>query len=135
MDAVRKLSVSANKVLNNNYVKAAIPLFLVLYSSLARPQLPQFVMDLFDNSIFRLAILTLVVFMGNGNIQIALLTAVAFTITLSMLNEQKIAEGFVNGIKEGMITENFDDEMDSESDVSDSELDDIDDELMEELSM
>lgn len=131
MDAVRRLSTSANRALNNNYVKAGAALFLVLYSSLARPQLPQFVMDLFDNSIFRLAVLTLVVFMGNGNIQIALLTAVAFTITMSMLNEQKIAEGFVHGIKEGMITENFDDD----TDVSDSELDDIDDELMEELQI
>lgn len=128
MDALRKLSTSANMALSNNYVKTGLALFLVLYSSLARPQLPQFVMDLFDNSIFRLVVLTLVVFMGNGNIQIALLTAVAFTITMSMLNEQKIAEGFVDGIKEGMITENFDNDTDSE--VSDSELDDIDDELM-----
>jgi hypothetical protein len=90
-----------NTALTNPYVSASLSLFLVLYSSLARPELPTFVMDLFDNSIFRILVLSLVVFMSGRNLQLSIMIALAFTVTMNMLNEQKVAEGFIDGIREG----------------------------------
>lgn len=89
--------------LKNDYVSSTLSLFLVLYAGLARPQLPGFISSLFENAMFKVLILTLVVYTSSKNLQLALMIAVAFTITMNLLNEQKIAEGFVAGIKEGML--------------------------------
>ena len=107
------------------YAAAGANLFLVLYASMARPQLPDFVVGLFDNMFFRLFVLTLVVYMSNQNLSVSIMVAVAFTVTMNLLNEQKIAEGFVSGIQEGMISENFLDDMGDLSDPDDSDMDDM----------
>lgn|SRR3989338_8143965 len=87
--------------LNNQYVTAVLTLFLILYSSLARPQLPLFVAELFNYTAFRLVILFLVVYLiGKQNTQVALLVAVAFSVTMLLISEQKIAEGFIDQSKE-----------------------------------
>lgn len=96
-------------LLANPYVTASASLFLVLYASMARPQLPNFVISLFDNAVFRIAVLSLVVFMSGQNIQLSILIAVAFTVSMNLLNEQKIAEGFVDGLRENMVNEGFED--------------------------
>jgi hypothetical protein len=115
---LKVLSKALSKAVSNQYVSSAVSLFLVLYAAMARPQLPEFVVGLFDNSVFRLAILSLVVFMGGNNLQLSVMIAVAFTVTMNLLNEQKISEGFVDGIKENML-ENFNDDLDDIDDMDD----------------
>lgn len=90
-------------LVGNEYVSTSASLFLILYAGMARPQLPQFIANLFDNAVFRLAILSLIVFMSGQNIQLSVMVAIAFTITMNLLNEQKIAEGFVDRMHESMI--------------------------------
>jgi hypothetical protein len=65
---------------------------------MARPQ--QFISGLFDNQVFRLIILSLVVYMSSQNLPLGVMIAIAFTVSMNLLNEQKIAEGFV---RENMI--------------------------------
>lgn len=84
---------------------------------MARPQLPEFVANLFENPAFRVLVLALVVFMSGNNLQLSIMIAVAFTITMNLLSEQRIAEGFVDGIRENMLTENFDDDLDDIDDI------------------
>jgi hypothetical protein len=81
--------------LQNPYVSATLTLFLVLYGGLARPDLPDFVMDLFDNAIFRMLVLFLIAYTASNNPQIAIMVAVAFTLTMNLLSEKKMAEGFM----------------------------------------
>lgn len=104
-----------NWLKSNQYASSGISLFLMMYASTVRPQLPAFIVDLFENPVFRVLILSLVVFMRGHNLQLSVLIAVAFTVTMNLISEQKIAEGFVDGVRENMLTEGFDD------------LDDIDD--------
>lgn len=109
---------------SSQYAKAGLGLFLVLYSSLARPQLPQFIMDLFDSAVFRLIVLTMIGVMSNQSIELSVMVAIAFTITMNLLNEQKIAEGFVEGMRGGMIEENFyDGDADADSEGFDTDSD------------
>jgi hypothetical protein len=96
---------SLTGLVGNKYVSTSASLFLILYAGMARPQLPQFVANLFDNAVFRLTILSLIVFMSGQNIQLSVMVAIAFTITMNLLNEQKIAEGFVDSMRESMIDE------------------------------
>lgn len=91
----KSVARAPTKVLGNTYVSAAVTLFLILYASLARPQLPVFIAKLFDNPLFRLLVLFGIAFMASRNFQVALLVSVAFTVTMNLLNEQKIVEGFM----------------------------------------
>lgn len=91
MEAADKFLTEA---LSNQYVSTALTLTLAMYAGFARPQMPKFLADLFENSYFRLFILFMVVYMSSRNAMLAVMVAVAFTITMKMLNEQKLFEMF-----------------------------------------
>ena len=80
--------------LQNPYVSTGLVLFLALYGGMAAPQLPAEVLALFDNALFRLAILFLVAYTGNRNSTVSLLTAVAFVVSMNALNQKKSEEAF-----------------------------------------
>ena len=79
-------------VFSNNYSSAIITLFLVLYGGLAAPKLPSFIVDLFENAIFRIIVLSLIVYKGNRDPSMALMIAVGFTVTLNMINKKDFVE-------------------------------------------
>ena len=76
------------------YASPTASLFLLLYASLARPQLPEFIANLFSYALFRLLMLVLMVFMSGQNIQLSIMIAIVFTLSMNLLSEQKFAEGF-----------------------------------------
>jgi hypothetical protein len=89
------LTNTVTDFLQNPYVSATLTLFLVLYGGLAKPDLPDFILDLFDNAIFRMLVLFLIAYTASNNPQVAILVAIAFTITMNLLSERKMAEGFM----------------------------------------
>jgi len=99
-DQVSRLLQTA---LSNNYISAGLTLFLALYAGMAKPQLPEFVAQLFENPVFRMAILALVVYMSTRDLRMAIMVAVAFTLTMNLVNEQRISEGFMAGIQENIV--------------------------------
>ena len=76
----------------NKYVLPVISLFLGMYAALARPKLPKFVAKLFENPIFRLVIISYIMYRGNKDPQLSLMIALAFLVTMHMLNKQYIKE-------------------------------------------
>ena len=83
--------------MNNTYVNAALTLFLILYAGLVRPPLPPMISDLFENPLFRLLFLFLLAWTASKNSQVAILVAVAFVVTMGLLGEQRMVEGFFAG--------------------------------------
>jgi hypothetical protein len=87
-----------NSVVNNNLgwvhenktILPILSLFLGMYVALARPQLPNYVAKLFENPIFRLAMISYIIYRGNKDPQLSLMIAAAFLITIHMINKQKI---------------------------------------------
>ena len=77
-------------ILNNKYFKSVILLIIVLYSSLLKPKLPKIIKNLFKNSIFRILILSYVVYIGNNDIKISLAVTVAFIVTMNYLREAEV---------------------------------------------
>ena len=75
-------------------VSTLISTFLILYGGLASPQLPGFVKTLFENRIFKILILSLVVYSSNKDPKFAIMMAVAFTITMNMLDSMTLSEKF-----------------------------------------
>jgi hypothetical protein len=84
-----------NNLLANPYTASALTLFLVVYGGMAKPTLPDWVADLFDSAFFRFLFLGLIAFTATQNSQVALITALVFTLTMNLLSERKTAEAFM----------------------------------------
>ena len=67
-----------------------VTMLLVFYSGFAKPKLPKPIKELFKYSLFRILVLSLIVYKGNQNTQLSLMIAVAFTLTLNYLNEEEM---------------------------------------------
>jgi hypothetical protein len=100
--------------LNDEYVKAAISLFLILYAGVIAPKLPSSILKWFDNWAIQIALFFAIVYISNKNATIALIASVAVLVTLMVANNQislkmmiNKAEGFdnmndnVNGYNDG----------------------------------
>jgi hypothetical protein len=79
---------------SDNTTSAITSMFLVLYAGMASPELPKMVKKMFNNSIFRILILSLIVYKGNKDPQLAITIAIAFTITMNYLRDSELKEEF-----------------------------------------
>ena len=83
-------------VFSHQYGSIVLTMFLVFYSGLAAPKLPSFIRNLFENPIFRILILSLIVYKGNKDPQLAIMIAVGFTVTMNFVSSQKFFENFAD---------------------------------------
>lgn len=86
-------------VLNNKYFVGFVTVGTVLYASLARPALPDSVAKLFEHPLTKMIFYALIVLLMTQNLQVAIVVAIAFYVLMSMLREQRIAEGFIDGLR------------------------------------
>jgi len=75
---------------NNEYVTAALTIFLIVYASYAAPKLPPYILKLFDNPLFKLLIFFLIVYTAKKNPTVAIVAAVGLMVTLHALNKLKL---------------------------------------------
>ena len=80
----------------NKTVSSVVGLFLVLYGGLAKPKLPGFIRSMFENPVFRVVILALIMYRGNKDPQLSLMLSVGFVMVMNKLNEEKIKEEFID---------------------------------------
>ena len=74
----------------NKYVLPVLSLCLGMYAALARPKLPKFVEKLFANPVFRLVMISYIIYRGNKDPQLAVMIAAAFLVTMHMINKNEI---------------------------------------------
>ena len=79
-------------IFQNPNIKSIVTLFLVLYASLARPKLPNFIKKLFKNIIFRIFILTLITYQSSRDTKFSLLLSVCFILTLDNISIEEFSE-------------------------------------------
>jgi hypothetical protein len=82
--------------LENKYFLAIFAILSGIYGGQIRPTLPKFIMDLFQNPIFRVLILFLVVVRSYKDIQFSLIISMAFLLITNQVNEQLCEEKFTN---------------------------------------
>lgn len=87
---------NVDNILRNDYVAAIIALFVILYGlTLSRVQIPKFIRNLFNNDIFRVIFLSLLLIHNfNRSPHVALAIALIFVITLHFIHVQEIKETF-----------------------------------------
>jgi len=74
----------------NKVVLPVLALILGMYAALARPKLPKFIEKLFENPIFRLAMIAYIIYRGNNDPKLSVMIAVAFLITMHMINKRRV---------------------------------------------
>jgi hypothetical protein len=84
---------------NNDYVKAGISLFLVLYSGLAAPRLPEFIARLFDYTLVKLLIFFMIIYVARQDPTIAIIASVAVLVSLMTLSTYKFNKEMMESIK------------------------------------
>ncbi len=87
-----KLSI----LFDNKFSSTIMVIILVGYASLVRNNVPLFIVKLFDNPIFRILILSLIIYKGNKDPKLAICIAIGFTITMNLISKQKILENFTD---------------------------------------
>lgn len=74
-----------------------LTIFLALYAALLGPELPKSIKNLFNNTIFRIIVLFLVVYKGNKDPRLSIMIAIAFVLTLDYLHVMDTKEAFGRG--------------------------------------
>lgn len=115
MDQFNKF-VNSNfgKLKTNDYISGVLTLFLILYSGMAGPSLPEPITQLFDFAAFRVAVMALIIWTNNNNPALSVMLAVAFVIAMNTLSGKKLFEKFellepTSNILPGCLNIKFDD--------------------------
>ena len=88
-------------------ISVILTMILVFYGGLAGPKLPTFVLDLFEKPIFRIFILSLIVYKSNSNPTLSILISIIFTSIMNTINNKKKMENF-SQVSESLIKKNRD---------------------------
>ena len=75
------------------HIRTILTMFLVLYGGFAAPKLPKSILGLFENPIFKILILSIVVYTGQKDPKFSILIAVVFLISITHLHK---LEGFAD---------------------------------------
>jgi hypothetical protein len=84
-----QINKTLEKLFENDISGNIIKLFLVLYASLAAPKIPKFIRLMFDNALFKIIMLALIVYQSNKDLSLALMISISFTLTLNYFNMEK----------------------------------------------
>jgi len=98
MEFVNNLGKRLDSVLENKTNTLIISLILVLYAGLAAPALPNSVVKFFDTTLGKVIFLFLIGFMASRNVQVALMIAVAYVVTLHIANK-RATEEYINFLR------------------------------------
>jgi len=81
---------------NKSVIFGIIFLFLMLYSAHIAPKLPSFVINIFDNSFFKLFVFVLILWVARVSLSLSILIAVVFLMTTNVMNNKKLLEFIEN---------------------------------------
>lgn len=80
------ISKVLDKLTNKPIYYGLIAMLLTIYGPRLHPKLPDGIRDLFNNNYFRFAIITLIIYLSNRDLQLALLISITFIISMSLSN-------------------------------------------------
>lgn len=80
----------------NKYFFAMFAILIFSYASQIRQPLPKFMMDLFQNPIFRICILFLVLVRSKADLQFSLIVAVSYVLIMNNVSDQLFKESFID---------------------------------------
>lgn len=92
---MKNVSSVMERITSSKYIYAIIIMFITMYGPRLSPKLPKVLRNVFSNSMFRVIILLLVVFISSNNLTLALLVSIGFMLLTSIINSQDLEEHFI----------------------------------------
>tara|TARA_B110000908_G_C10067054_1_gene363337 strand:- start:199 stop:675 length:477 start_codon:yes stop_codon:yes gene_type:complete len=83
-------------IMDNEMYYGVLVLFLAMYGPRLSPKLPDPIKDLFNNSIFRFAIIVLIIFLSNKNLKSALMITILFLTFISLTSSFEMEEHMIS---------------------------------------
>ena len=81
-------------LLENKYIYAVITIFVMLYAAQIGPKLPDYMVRLFENNLFKMLFLFLIVVRANKDPAFSVILAIAFVIITNYARTQLLNETF-----------------------------------------
>lgn len=100
---------------NNEYLSAALSLFLILYAGLAAPKLPEYIARLFDNPLFKLLVFFLIAYSAKKNPTVAIIAAVGLMVSLHTLSRYKVNGRMINMVRQEAVVSEAEAEAEAEA--------------------
>ena len=91
---------SLTKIMDNPLVVGVLAIVLAMYGPRLSPQLPLFIRNAFNNSVFRFLVMLLVIFVSLRDIRLSFVVAILFMILMSSVMNQNIKEDFEQQLNE-----------------------------------
>lgn len=98
MEYVNKTKIlvesSVNKLLSNPYIMTVVKITLALYAAQIAPKTPQYVEDVFKNTYFKIFAISLMIYLSNKDLQLAILVAIIYVLGMNLLSGREVLESF-----------------------------------------
>lgn len=89
-----EFQILLDQLFEQGNLSVLLTMFLLLYGGNAKPKLPNFVDKLFNYAVFRIFILSIIVYKGNSNVLHCILISILFVLVMDKMNKRKIMENF-----------------------------------------
>lgn len=89
-------SNTVDKFLENPYLMAVLKITLTLYAAKIAPSLPDSVLEYLNNTYVKIALISLIVYLSERDIQLAIILSVILVLGINYLSGRKITESFAN---------------------------------------
>jgi len=101
--------MSIINLLDNSYLYTVLKMFIILYSAIIAPNLPDHISKLFHQSIVQVIIFAIITFVATKDITISILLTIAFFIsfhsyTRHLYNQVNQTKKYLDDIKNGLIS-------------------------------
>lgn len=83
-----------DQVLANPYMMAVLKITITLYAAKIAPSLPDSVVKYLDNPFVKIALISLIIYISDRDIQLAIILAVFFVVGMNYLSGKKLLESF-----------------------------------------
>lgn len=94
--ATLRIDTMIKPVFTNPYVMAVLKIAIVLYAAQIAPKLPATVTNYFENTYFKILFIATIVYVSVHDLQLAIMLAVVFVISINLLSGRKFMESFSN---------------------------------------
>lgn len=92
------------EIFENEYISATLFLFILMYAHKAKMQLPDWILDLFKNDIFRIFFISLIAMIpAKQTPHVSLILAILFVIMMNLVNEKDTKEKIIQPFEKKLL--------------------------------
>lgn len=93
-NTTKMIEAQLDQPLSNPYIMAILKISLALFGSRIAPRPPQYIQDIFKNTYAKIALISLIIYISERDLQLALLISIIFVLGSNFLSGRDILESF-----------------------------------------